>query len=193
MSLFKKKEKREDAKFWWGWMIRGIVAILFGIAAVFWPGITLVTLIYLFAAFILISGLVSVVVGVCSVGKGGWGWLWGILLGMLEIGVGVYLVRHPGVSVSVFVILLAAVFIVRGVIEGVSVFVEKHGTATERTLTIIGAILAVVVGIVLMVYPVGTSVAFVWIVGLFALIEGPILIAMSVDLKETYEKLTAKK
>lgn len=190
MSLFGKKDKREDAQFWWGFMLRGIAAILFGIVAVFWPGITLATLIYIFAAFILVSGMISIIVGISSVGKSGWGWLWGILLGLLEIGIGVYLVRHPETTVSVFVILLAIVFIVRGVIEAVAVFVEKRGTSTEKTLNVIGAILSVLVGIVLMVYPVGTTVAFVWVIGLFALIEGPLLIALSVDMKNTYEKIS---
>ena len=192
MSLFSKDEKREEARFWWGYMVRGIAAILFGIVAVFWPGLTLVTLIWIFAAFILVSGLIGLIVGISSVGKGGWSWLWSILLGLLEIGVAVYLIRHPGITVSVFVILLSLVLIVRGVIEGVSVFIEKRGTATEKTLVIIGAFLSIVVGIVLMAYPAGTGIAFVWILGLFALIEGPILIATSVDLKNTFEGVAKK-
>ncbi len=56
-------EKRALETNWWGLTIRGIAAILFGIAAVFWPHLTLTTLVILFSAWVLIDGIVRIVSG----------------------------------------------------------------------------------------------------------------------------------
>ena len=87
--------------------LRGIFAILFGIAAVFWPGITLVTLVYLFSAFILASGLVTLVTGLADASKEKNSILslaLTVILGIVEIGVGVYLLRHVTVAFATLIL-----------------------------------------------------------------------------------------
>ncbi len=49
-------------RYWWMLLIRGVVAVLFGLAAIVWPGPTVLVLVYLFGAFALIDGIVAVVV-----------------------------------------------------------------------------------------------------------------------------------
>lgn len=176
----------------WGMTIaEGVVAILFGIAAVFWPGLTIVTLLYLFAAFILISGIVNLVKGVFSMGHGAGSWFLKVLLSVLQIGIGVYLLRHPHVSFAVFILLIGFGFIVRGVFEVVAAFVDDLGAGT-RTLAIIIGMLAVIAGIIVLFQPVAGGVAFVWIIGLYALISGPIIIAMALDHKHPGHVIPAK-
>ncbi len=172
------------SKFWWVLTVRGVAAILFGIAAVFWPGITLVTLVYLFSAFILVSGVVSLVRGVASAKDGGLSWLLTLVIGLVELGVGVYLVRHPLVSFATLILLVGFVLIIRGVIEGVGVLLDEQAGATEKTLVLIAGIVTALAGIILLFQPASAGVAFVWILGLYALITGPILIALSADARE---------
>lgn len=170
----------------WGvLLLRGIIAILFGFAAVFWPGLTLVTLVYLFAAFILINGVITFVMGLTNslnLGHSTWTRILTVLVGALEVGVGVYLLRHPTVSFGTLVLLIGIVLVVRGVIEVVSAFVDDEA-ATMKTFTIIGGVLAVLAGLFILFQPVSAGVAFVWVLGLYALIAGPLLIALAVDLK----------
>jgi uncharacterized membrane protein HdeD (DUF308 family) len=101
-------------------VLRGILSILFGIAAVFWPGLTVLTLLYLFAAFLLIGGLVELVMSAVHLGTPGTSILTKILklvLGILQIGVGVYLLRHPHITFVTFILLIGFTLIVRGVFE----------------------------------------------------------------------------
>lgn len=175
-------ERQFVASYWWVLTLRGIAALLFGIAAVFWPGITLVTLVYLFSAFILVSGVIEVVHGIGAITHRGT-WFLTLLLGVLQIGVGVYLLRHPLVSFATLILLIGFTLIVRGVIEGVSAFTED-ASASMKTLLVIGAIISVLAGIVVLFQPAAGGVAFVWILGLYALISGPLLIAMSLDVKK---------
>ena len=175
-------EKRFIGEYWWILTLRGVLAVLFGIAAVFWPGLTIVTLLYLFAAYILVSGVVDIVHGVGSIFKRT-SWFLILILGLIELGVGVYLLRHPHVTFATFILLIGFALIIRGVFEGVGAFSDSL-SSTNRVLMIFASIVAILAGILLLFQPASAGVAFVWIVGLYALIVGPILIALSLDLKK---------
>lgn len=161
-------------------ILGGVAAILFGVAAVFWPQITLVTLLYLFAAFVLVSGIFALFEGIFSIGNKGSSWFLRLLIGVLQIGVGVYLLRHPHVTFATFILLIGFTLIFRGVFDLVTAFTEKL-TATGRTLMMIGGAISLIVGVVVLFQPAASGVAFVWLVGLYALITGPITIALAVD------------
>ena len=177
------QEYRYIQTHWWVLTLRGILAILFGIACVFWPGLSLLTFVYLFGAYILVAGLIAVFQGVVAIGHHKI-WILTLLLGILEIGVGVYLLRHPGVSFAVLILLVAFSFIVYGVFEVIGSLVDERASGAARTLAIITGVLGVIAGILMFFQPAASGVAFVWIVGLFALISGPIWIAISLGLKD---------
>lgn len=176
---------------WWALTLRGIVAVIFGIAAVFWPGITLVTLVYLFSAWVLVDGVVRIVTGVSRIGGHRLGFLT-LLVGLLEVGVGVYLVRHPHVTFATLILLIGFMLIVGGIVEVVAALSARE-SATGKTLAVIAGVLAVLAGIVLLFQPAASGVAFVWILGLYALLTGPMLIAMSLDLHNAGKEETASK
>lgn len=170
---------------WESMVLRGVAGILFGIAAVFWPGLTLVTLVYIFSIYILVSGVISIVDAIRTLTNKG-SWVWKMLVGFAELGVGVYLVRNPGVSFATLILVIGLVLIARGVLEVVMTMLED-GSATEKTLMVISGALAVVVGIVILLQPESSGVAFVWILGLYALLTGPMWIALGLDTKKLIE------
>lgn len=166
---------------WWMLTVRGVMLLLFGLAAVFWPGLTLVTFVYLFSAFLLVGGIVGTITSLVSIGKKGW--VVALLVSLLELGLGLYLVRNPIVTFATFVLLLGFSFIIRGVVEVVSALTSEN-MATTKTLTIIGGLLGVAVGVLILFQPAASGVAFVWLVGLYSLIMGPVVIALSLDAKK---------
>ncbi|HAC55859.1 TPA: hypothetical protein DCF80_00010 [Candidatus Saccharibacteria bacterium] len=169
-----------DTSMWWLGVVAGIITIFFGIAALFWPGLTLVTFVYLFSAFVLALGVVSIIKSLASIkGSSGVWWL-SLIFGVLAVGLGVYLVRHPNVSFETLILLVGFTFIVRGVFDVVEgIFSER--TSGSKVLFFIAGVLGVLAGVFLLTQPVAGGVAFVWILGLYALIMGPLLIAMSID------------
>ena len=170
----------------WGVVLfRGIAALLFGIAAVFWPGITLVTLVYLFSAYVLASGLITLVSSLVSSDETWTSRLLLMVVAVIEIGVGVYLLRHPTVTFATLILLIGFVLIIRGVIDVVGGLFVSGISATHKLITIAGGALAAIVGVVMLFQPAASGVAFVWILGLYALIVGPLLIALSLDLKNS--------
>lgn len=170
---------------WGGLALRGLLAIIFGIAAVFWPGLTLVTLVYLFGGFVLASGLITLV--------GGLGGLYDkahsllsrvlvLLLGVAEIGVGVYLLRHPEVAFTTLILLIGFVLVLRGVID-IAVGLFENDSLMHRTVMIIGGLIAGIAGVILLFQPEAGGIAFVWILGLYALLAGPMMVALALDIK----------
>src|ERR1700747_2818859 len=101
--------------------MRGVLAVLFGVAAVFWPGLTLTTLLYLFSAYVLVSGVVNLMASVTMAGGVDHLFLRAVL-GVFELGVGVYLLRHPMVKFSTLILLIGFTLIVRGVVDVVSTY-----------------------------------------------------------------------
>ena len=171
----------------WGVLaLRGIVAILFGLAAVFWPAMTLVTLVYLVSAFLLASGVVGLVVGLINIGNGKVSFLsrvLSILISVAEIGVGVYLIRHASIAFAAFVLIVGLVLIARGIVDIFSAIFEEDA-ATSKTILVITGVLSVIVGVILLMQPVSAGVAFVWVLVLYALITGPMLLALAYDIKK---------
>lgn len=169
-----------ESEFWWMGVLGGILTMLFGIAALFWPGLTLVTFVYLFSAYMLVWGVVSVVKGLVDLTSGVAMWWLSLIFGFIGIGVGVYLVRHPLASFATLVLLIGFTFIIRGVIDVVSGF-SAGQSSTGRMLSFIAGGLGILAGVFMLTQPAEAGVAFVWILGLYSLLVGPLLIAMAID------------
>ncbi len=174
---------------WWLLLLRGIFLILFGVLTVVWPGITLVTLAIIFAAYIFVSGVINIVQGLVGVKTYRY-WFLALLLGLLEIAVGVYALAHPLISVGAFVTLIGFLFCARGIFEIAVAFDTVYGGAVRTYLAIAG-ILSLIAGVAVLAYPAAGGLAFTWVLGVYALIAGPILIASSILLQDITEKVLA--
>jgi len=170
---------------WGALAIRGMAAIAFGIAAVFWPGITLVTIVYLFGAFILVSGVVGLIGGLTNMKDldSLWARVLVILVALFELGIGVYLLRHPLVTFATLVLLIGLALIVRGLFD-IFAGIFGEGGASYKTFMVLGGLVAGVAGVVLLMQPAASGVAFVWILGVYALITGPLMVALAHDGKK---------
>lgn len=175
---------------WWVLTVQGIAAILFGIAAVFWPGLTLVSFVYLFGLYLLVAGVLAVLGGLFAIGRRGT-WILTVLLGLVELAIGVYLLRHPGVTFELLIVLTGSALVVFGVFEAVVALSHREQTAVGKTLALVAGVVAVLAGVLMFFQPAASGVAFVWVIGLFALINGPLWIALSIDVKNVHDELSA--
>jgi uncharacterized membrane protein HdeD (DUF308 family) len=172
---------------WWVMVVQGIATILFGIVALFWPGLTLTVLVYLFGAFILVVGITDLIGGVMRISRGGWGWFVQLLLGVLGIGVGIYLIRHPLATFATIILLIGLVMIVRGLIDIVMAFLSGDKRGSTRVLMGIGGLLGIIVGALILGSPVAGGLAFVWLIGLYAIIVGVLMFALGLEAKKFTE------
>src|SRR5262252_5244702 len=101
---------------WWVFVLRGIVAILFGLLAFFRPGITLEALILLFAFWALFDGILSLI-GSIGAAEAKEPWWPLVLVGLLGIAAGILTFRYPGVTALALLFVIAFWSIFRGIIE----------------------------------------------------------------------------
>ncbi len=185
-----KEVSKNVSELWWLWVIQAIVSIIFGGVAMFWPGLTLVVLVYLLAPFVLAIGIIETVRSLMTIKTRDTWWM-GLILGLLTFGIGVYLARHPEVSFGTFIVLVGITFIAWGVIDIASAFLDNIYTH-HKTLSFIAGLAALAAGIIVMVQPVSGGVAFVWVLGVFSLIYGIIALAFSIDHHRDFQELKTK-
>jgi uncharacterized membrane protein HdeD (DUF308 family) len=161
---------------WWTLVLGGVVTILFGIAVVFWPGLTLLVLLYLFSTYVLILGIIYVLAGLNAVGRSDT-WFLPIILGAFQLGVGVYLLQHTAVKFSTFIVLIGFTLIATGVFEAVSAYYTARLSTKAQAISYLSGLAGLVAGIVILFAKQAHGVSFVWILGLYAIVVGTIHLA----------------
>ena len=160
------------ARNWWLLLIRGILAVLFGLMAFAWPALTLVTLVLLYGAFAFVDGLTAIWVGASSRA-------WGVLFfGILGVIVGIYTFFYPGVTAIALLYLIAAWALVRGIFEIVTAIQLRKEISYEWAL-IVGGLISIIFGIVLIANPGAGALAMVVVIGAFALMFGVMMIVLA--------------
>lgn len=157
-------------------ILRGIIAILFGILFMAWPGITLEAIVLLCAAFALIDGVIIVIMAFASKGR----WAQIVPLGIVGIILGILILIWPQMSIVVLIMLVAAWAIIAGLGQLISVWAVKILSCGAKWLYAIGGILSIIIGVILFCYPVGTTLIFVWIFGLFAVVFGILMLVSGI-------------
>jgi uncharacterized membrane protein HdeD (DUF308 family) len=172
------------ARNWWLLALRGLAGVLFGILAFIWPGITLVVLVYLFGAFALVNGILSLVLAwYAPRGYPRFGAL--ILGGILSIAAGLIAFFLPGITALGLLIMIAAWAIVIGIIEIVAA-VQLRKVITNEWLLILAGIASVAFGVVLLLYPRAGALVLVWWLGAYALVFGILLMILAFRLRRTF-------
>jgi len=162
--------------------VRGIALLAFGTVALFWPGITLYALAYIFSLYIVVSGIVDVIVGFRSLGHGG-SWFLKALWGLFEIGVGVYIINHgQTILIATFILLMGLSFIFQGIVE-LAAFFKSSTDVGSRGWLIFGGILSLIAGIVILRQPAVGGLAFVWILGFYGILGGATSISVALGLR----------
>jgi uncharacterized membrane protein HdeD (DUF308 family) len=169
------------ARYWWLILLRGIAAIIFGVLAFVWPGITLVTLILFWGAFTLVDGVLALVHAIMGGNVGSRWWL--ALIGVLGIAVGLMTFMWPGVTALVLLIFIASWAIVLGVFQIIGAIRLRKEIDNEWTLGLSGA-LSVLFGVVLMVAPGAGALAFIWVIGIYAVVFGILMVMAAFKLKK---------
>jgi uncharacterized membrane protein HdeD (DUF308 family) len=170
------------AKNWWVFVLRGALAILFGLCTLALPGITLATLILLYGAYALVDGIMAAIAAFTK-RRPGDGFPWTVLLiGLVGIVAGVLTFMYPGLTALVLLYFIAAWYIVRGVSE-IAVAIRLRKEIQGEGWLIAAGALSVLFGLFLYARPGAGAVALLTVIGVFAMIFGVILIALGFKLK----------
>ena len=169
------------ARIWKVTALRGVAAIAFAGVILIWPSIGLSTLIALFGAFALVSG-VSTIAGAFNlpIRRGQRAWL--VVEGMLGIAVGVAVFIWPALSALGLLYAIAAWAIALGIIElGLAFALPISGS---RSLAVVlGGLLSIAFGVIMVAHPGAGALALLALIAAFALVTGVTQIAAALELR----------
>jgi uncharacterized membrane protein HdeD (DUF308 family) len=168
------------AQNWWVIAIRGVLGIVFGIIALVYTGVTILSLALVFAAYALVDGIFAIIAAVRAARRHDrWGWL--TFEGIISILTAAITVAMPGLTVLAFVLLIAAWAIVTGVLEIAAAFRLKidHG----RVWLALGGVASIIFGVLMFIAPVAGAVVLTWWLGAYALVFGVMLLVLAFRLR----------
>jgi uncharacterized membrane protein HdeD (DUF308 family) len=171
----------EVARHWWAMAIRGVIAILFGLAAFIWPGLTLAFLVTLFGVFMLLDGVFAIVGAIQA--RGAMSHWWVLLLeGIVGVVAGLLTVALPGLALAVLIYFIAAWALVTGVLEVIEAIRLREQIEGEWRLALSG-VLSIIFGVLVAIWPVSGALAIAWLIGAYAILFGIVLLVLAFHLK----------
>ena len=165
------------SKYWWIFALRGIIAIVFGLASLSWPALTLGVMVLLFGFFALFEGGLTILT---SFGKGdekgGWTLLIEGLAGILAcvivlLGSSIGIMLWPRVAAVMLVYYIAGWSLLAGLFKIITAFRIRAEVKGEWVLGLSGLI-SILVGLILILRPGAGVLAVAWLIGIFAIILG---------------------
>jgi uncharacterized membrane protein HdeD (DUF308 family) len=165
---------------WWALLIRGLAGILLGIAAFVYTGVTIAVVVLLFAAYLVVDGIFTLVVGLRT---RSW---WSGIQGVLTIAAGLIAWRWPGITALVLVVLTVVWALLTGAIE-IGIALALRRVISGELMLIVGGILSIVFGIVLglllAVQPAAALATIVYIIGAYAFLAGVVYLVLAFRLR----------
>jgi len=163
---------------WASMIARGVLALLLGLLAFAWPGITLLVLVSLFGAYAFVDGLFALAAAMHPSGEGRRGVL--VLQAILGVAAGIITYLRPSVTALSFVIVAAAWAILIG---GLEIATAVRLRIEHEWLLVLSGAVSILFGVVLLLRPTAGALALVWMVGTFAVLFGVLRIALGFRLR----------
>lgn len=171
------------ARHWWVLVLRGVLAVVFGLLALVWPAITFQVLVILFGVYALFDGIFSLFSALRQRRRRGWGFL--LLKAIAGVGVAILAFIWPRITGFALLYLIAGWALVTGILQIIVAFAFREALHGEWILGL-GGVLSVILGILLILFPGSGTVAVAWLIGLYAILFGLLLIFLGLRLRRLH-------
>jgi uncharacterized membrane protein HdeD (DUF308 family) len=175
------------AHHWWVAVMRGVLAIGFGFAALVWPGLTLEILVALFGAYALVDGMATLGFGLFGIGSNERR-APTLLSGALGVLAGVVAFVQPSATAVGMVYVIATWAIVTGVLQ-VAGAIRLRELISDEWLMGLGGALSVVFGVLLLSPPSAGVLTLVFLFGFYAISAGLAQIGFGLRLRSLAQHL----
>jgi uncharacterized membrane protein HdeD (DUF308 family) len=171
---------------WWAFVLRGIVAILFGLLTFLMPRMALLTLVYLFGFYAIVNGVLDIVAAFRKIGTTAPGYTtpwWTLMLeGIVSLIAGGAAMVVPGLTAIALLYIIAAWAVVTGALE-ISAAIRLRRQITGEWFLALTGVLSIVFGIAVLLRPgLGALAVLLWI-GAYAVLFGVLLVALGLKLR----------
>jgi uncharacterized membrane protein HdeD (DUF308 family) len=169
------------ARNWWAFALRGLLGVVFGLLAFALPGVTMLSLVMVFAAYALADGVLALI---AALREARWGVL--VLEGLADIAVGAAAIAWPGLTVLAFVLLVGVWAVLSG--GFLLAMALRVGIGHGGVWLLFAGGASVIYGAVLLMAPMLGALVLTWWIGLYALVFGGALLAASLLLRARHRE-----
>jgi len=155
-------------------VVRGVVGVVFGVLAMAWPELTILTLVVIWGIWALVDAAMSAS-AVFASGIGTGPRVVFALIALAGLIAGLFALLRPGVAAVTITWFLGIWLLVRGVVMLVSAFSPSTGS---RGVVLLSAALDLLLGVLLVANPGRAALDIAWVLGLVAVIWGVALIVI---------------
>jgi uncharacterized membrane protein HdeD (DUF308 family) len=167
---------------WWMIALRGLLAVVFGLLTIAWPGITVLALVLLWGVYTLVDGVTAVIMGVTNRSAPTDHRVIHGLLGLLGIAAGLITFLWPQITAVALLVIIAAWALVAGALQIAAAIRLRKQISNEWFLGLSGAV-CVVLGVLLIVQPAEGAIGLVIAIATFAIVWGVSLILFGLRLR----------
>ena len=169
------------AKAWWLLLIRGVAAIVFGVLAFVWPGLTLVTLVLFYGAFALVDGVIALIAAFTGGARQAPAW-WLVVVGLLGIGAGIATFVMPGLTAILLILFIGVWALVHGIFEIIGA-IQLRKEIDNEWMLILSGVISVLFGLVVVIVPSAGALGLIWAIAAYSIVFGISFIALALRLK----------
>ena len=163
-------------EYWWSFVLRGILALLFAVSAWAYPGLTLWLLIVFFGAYVLVDGITQILM---AFRKKLW---WYVLSGLVGVVAGLLTFLWPGITGLVLLLFIGFWALMKGILEIVEA-IQLRKEIEGEWLMILSGLASILFAIVVLLRPGAGALAIAWIIGIYAFLFGLISIFLGLKLR----------
>lgn len=175
------------AQNWGAVALRGVLALTFGIVTLAAPVVSLLAIVLTFSAYAAVDGGLTLISAFGSRTPCKPWWIVA-LHGLFGTAIAMFTLAYPGITIVVLMYLIAAWSVASGIFSVIAAIRLRKSIQNEWLLAATGVI-AIALGVVLAMYPVQGTLAFVLWVGIYALISGVLLIGLSMRLRHRWHEV----
>ena len=169
------------ARSWRLLAMRGVITIVFGVLALTWPALTLLAFAALFAAYTLLIGAVMVV-GALKGRTSNEDWWLPLMVGLVSLGAGAIAIIHPDLTALVLLFVIGANAMITGVLD-IATAIGLRKTIRNEKLLILNGIASIAFGVLVFLFPTAGALTLGWLIGVFAMLSGILLLAFAFRLR----------
>ena len=171
-------------KIWIFAIIRGVLGIIFGLIALFAPIATALVLAIVIGIYAIVDGVFDIIEAIRHRGSSSSSMAFRIVLGAVSILFGILVLVWPGMSLGILVIMVSIWAIVIGILQILSSVGHRRLPDSGWVWGIIAGAVAILFGVLVLIRPGAGLVSIIWIIGIWAIVWGIVLIILGFQLRK---------
>ena len=174
---------------WWRLLVRGLVAIAFGVFTWLRPGLSLAALVLVFGIYCTADGILGIWTAIAGRNDNDYWWVL-LLTGIVGVGVGAVTFAAPGLTAVALLVYIAVWALVKGVLE-IAAAIRLRKEIQGEWLLVVGGAASVAFGALLLARPGAGVLAVLWLIAAYAVVFGVLLVLLAFRARRFVKQVAA--